>query len=548
MGEGLIRFYHTKIKQEWKKAFASAFLIGLLIHIYKFTNTLPGHDSLYNVYSSQNMAKLGRWFLSAACGFSSYFDLPWVIGLIALFWIGITAVLVADLFRMKNPVLIVLTGGFLAAFPAVTQTFYFGFTADGYMMAMALAAFAVRCSMIGEKRKSCLSAAFFSIVFCCGIYQAYLSFALVLSLCYFMAELLENRYPWKEYLLWIRNQILIYGAGVAAYYVIWKLLLSVQGIRPSPYLGIAAVGHVSPATFVQAVLETAKAFFSVFAVWNFMQRGLTVYTLLNMMFLLLFGVTVVTSMIKSRLFAGKGRCALFLLSAAAIPFAAFIWFFASPGTQYSTRMEQSICLLYILTAVLLERWVKPGLSSMAALFLAVIIVHNGITANLFYQYVHRCYERSYGIGVEIAFRIHLLDHGEITSVMVVGETDWFNKEEYEGAAGLRELGLLKYVHRDLFSAGNTYSTLFLSEIVGLELSYYRERPEEEIPPVDFSSQPQWPVPDDWEWKFPMTDFETYKRLAGSEQVREMGCWPAADAVQVVDHVAVVKLSETGKEE
>ena len=548
MGEGLIRFYHTKIKKEWKTAFAAAFLSGLLIHIYKFTNTLPGHDSLFNVYSSQNMVKLGRWFLSIACGFSSYFDLPWAIGLLSLFWIGVTAAAVADVFRMENPVLLTLTGGLLAAFPAVAQTFYFGFTADGYMMAMALAAFAVRFSRIGEKRKSRLSAAFLCIVFCCGIYQAYLSFALVLALCSFMAELLENRYEKKEYLLWVRNQVLLYGAGAAAYYVIWKLVLLFQGIRPSPYLGIASVGQMGSAAFFNAVSEMAKAFFSVFAVWNFFERGLTVYTVLNMLFLLLCMVTVVTAVVKSRLFARKMQCGLFLLCGAAIPFAAFIWFFASPGTQYSTRMEQSVCLLYILTAVLLDRWVKPRFSSLAALFFSVIILHNGITANLFYQYAHRCYERSYGIGVEIATRIHLLDHGDITSVMVVGQTDWFDKEEYEGASGLRELGLLKYVHRDLFSAGNTYSTLFLSEVVGLELSYYREHPEEKIPPVDFSSQPQWPVPDSWEWKFPMADFETYERLAGSGQVKEMGCWPASDAVQVIDHVAVVKLSETGKEE
>ncbi len=543
MGEGLIRFYHTKIKREWKMAFAVAFFCGLLIHIYKFTNTLPGHDSLFNVYSSQNMAKSGRWFLAIACGFSSYFDLPWINGLFSLFWIAVTAVLIVDLFRMENPVLIFLTGGFLASFPAVTQTFYFEFTADGYMMAMALAALGVRCSVIGEGRKSRLFLAFVSIVLCCGIYQAYLSFALVLALCYFMTELLENRRTAKEYLHWARNQILLYGFAMAAYYVIWKLAMLVQGIQPAPYLGVAAVGRITLGTLLNAAREMVRAFASVFAVWNFMEKGLTVYTVLNMLFLLLCVGTLITAMVKSRLFCRRLQCGLFLLSAVAIPFAALIWLFASPGVQYTTRMEQSVCLLYILTAFLLERWVKPAYSSLAALFLSVIILHNGITANLFYQYVHRCYERSYAIGVEIATRIHLLDQGDITSVMVVGKTDWFDREEYESASGLRELGLLKEVHRDLFSAGNTYSTLFLSEIVGLELSYYVEHPEEEVPPVDFSSQPQWPVPDSWEWRFPVADLETYQRLIESAQVKEMGSWPAADAVQVVDHVAVVKLSE-----
>ena len=71
MGNKWFACYQSKVKKEWKTAFKATFLIGLLIHAYKFVNTLPSHDSLYNVYSSQNMAKLGRCFLSVACGFSS---------------------------------------------------------------------------------------------------------------------------------------------------------------------------------------------------------------------------------------------------------------------------------------------------------------------------------------------------------------------------------------------------------------------------------------------------------------------------------------------
>ena len=76
MGTELLTFYREKIKNTWKIAFYSAFFIGLLVHIYKFTNLLPNHDSLYNFYSSQNMVASGRWFLSIACSLGSYFDLP----------------------------------------------------------------------------------------------------------------------------------------------------------------------------------------------------------------------------------------------------------------------------------------------------------------------------------------------------------------------------------------------------------------------------------------------------------------------------------------
>ena len=76
MGEGVLKYYKTKIRKEYKIAFYSTLIVALLVHIYKFTNTLPNHDSLYNYYSTQNIIGSGRWALSLACGISSYWDLP----------------------------------------------------------------------------------------------------------------------------------------------------------------------------------------------------------------------------------------------------------------------------------------------------------------------------------------------------------------------------------------------------------------------------------------------------------------------------------------
>lgn len=55
MGESFITLYREKVKRSWKTAFYGTFLACLLIHIYKFTNTLPNHDSFYSVYFDQDM-------------------------------------------------------------------------------------------------------------------------------------------------------------------------------------------------------------------------------------------------------------------------------------------------------------------------------------------------------------------------------------------------------------------------------------------------------------------------------------------------------------
>ncbi len=540
MGEGFVEFYQTRIKKSWKLAFVSAFVVGLLVHMYKFTNTLLGHDSLFNIYGTQNVVRSGRWFLAVACSLSSFFDLPWVNGVLSLIWIGVAAAVVIDIFRIENPVLILLTGGLLVTFPAVTQTFYFEYTADGYMLAMVLAALTVRFSMIGERRKSRLFLSFCCITLTCGIYQAYVSFALVLSLGYFMTELLENRYEKKLYTLWIRNQILIYGLGMAAYYVIWQIAMVCQGnLQPNQYMGIDTIGQIGPGFLWDAVKQTMTSFVSVFMVWNFLRRGLTMYTVLNILFLMAAAYIVVTAVRKSRLYTRKGQMLLFLLCMAAIPFAVFIWFFASQGIQYVVRMEQSVCLLYILCGVLANRWLKPGKSDTAALLLAVIIFNNGVTANMMYQYMHRCYEESYATGVEIATHIHLLDDGTQKEIVIVGLTSWFSEEEYESGGGLKELALLKSIYNNLFSAGSC-PALFLSEVVGLELSYYRVNPEMEVPPVDVGSN-NWPVSGGWTWRFPLADEAVKAKLIDTKQVADMPVWPAADSIQVIDDLIVIKL-------
>lgn len=540
MGTAFITFYRTRIRPDWKFTFISTFVTGLLVHMYKFTNTLLSNDSLFNQYSSQHMVQSGRWFLSFACGISSRFDLPWVIGLISLVWISITAVILVDLFRVENRAVMLLTGGLLVTFPAVTQTFYYEFTADGYMLAMVLAALTVRFSTVGETRRTSLFLSFACIILTCGIYQAYVCFALVLSLCYFMAELLENRYTQKEYVMWVRRQILIYGLGMAVYYGIWHLLLRVGGTGPSLYLGMETIGQFSLSTIAHAVVQTITAFISAFMVWNFLEYGLTFYIILNILFLLTAAGIIITAIVKSRLLSRKCHTLLFFLCAIFLPFAAFIWYFASPGVQYSTRMEQSICLFYILAAVLAARWITPKKSDLIALLLGLIIFNNAITANMVYFYMHRCYEKSYATAVEIASHIHLLDDGTLESVMVVGVTDWFSEEEYRSGSGLRDLNLLKAIHKNLFSSSGACAARFLSDIIDLELSYY-QNPEHELPSV--AIDPNWPVPGDWEWNFPLADDNIKKAMIYTDEIANMDCWPAAGSIKVIDHIAVIKLSD-----
>ena len=307
MGKEIVEFYNSKVKKEYKVAFISSFIISMMIHLYKFTNTLPNHDSVYNYYSDQNVLGSGRWALSWACGISSYYDLPWINGLMSCLFLALTVVVIVALLKIKNPVLIALTGGLLAASPATTETLFFLFTADGYMIAMFLSALAVYLSRIDENRTLCNVGAAVCICISCGIYQAYVSFALILAVCYFINVLLQNSYEKKECLKWVLRQAIIYITALASYYVIWKLCMHFSGTVTNDYQGISEVGKISVGLLVNGLISSIKTTILYFLQWDVLERGFTLYSILSIIFVITFAIGIVVAFIKSKLIGNRQR-------------------------------------------------------------------------------------------------------------------------------------------------------------------------------------------------------------------------------------------------
>ncbi|MCD7950927.1 MAG: glucosyltransferase domain-containing protein [Erysipelotrichaceae bacterium] len=538
MGTGLLMIYKEKTKKEWKIAFLATVIIGFLVHTYMFTNSLLNHDALYNLYSDQNMVGSGRWFLSIACGLSSYFSLPWVIGVISILFISLTSVVVVDIFNVKNPIVITIISGLLVTFPAITETFFFEFTADGYMVAMFLAALSVRFSIINSKKKGvCFSIIF--ICLSCAIYQAYVSFALMLAISYFIVEVLENRHSLKTYLCWIRNQCIIYIAGMIIYYIIWKICLSVQSYEAASYMGMDSLG-ISIHSILLAVYQSIRTIIFFFIEYNFIEHGLTVYTTLNLIFLITLALIAIFAIMKSKLYQRKMDLLLCALATIITPFVICIWYFASSDVTYSAREEQSICLIFILAAVLAERWLTPKWSSAVGIILAAIIINNSVTANVFYYYMNRCNQKTYATAIEISTRVHELDDGTITSIVIIGGLDTWSDEDYLDSSVLGSLGVLKSVDENLLTSQN-YVALYLKNIIDFELAYYVENSDVEMPTR--GKKGTEPVSNGWTLDFPLLSDEEKIALLETEEYQSMSCYPSSNSIVRIGDSIIIKLSE-----
>ncbi|MEE0800515.1 MAG: glucosyltransferase domain-containing protein [Gemmiger sp.] len=519
MGEEMLCFYRNRLQKEYKIAFLATFILAMLIHLYKFTNTLPNHDSVYNYYSDQNILDLGRWALSWACGISSYWDLPWIIGLLSCVFIALTVVVVVALFQLKNPILIGLIGALLAASPATTETFFFLFTADGYMIAMFLAALGVYFSRIGEKRKSRWLLSGACICVSCGIYQAYVSFALVLAVCYFIDALFQNNHSKQDALKWILRQVIIYSVSLAVYYGIWRLCMQLSGTVTKDYQGISEVGKISAGLLISGLVNSVKTTILYFLQWDVLAYGFTLYSVLSILFLLVLVVGLLISYLKSKVWQRKWAVALLVLCLIAIiPFSC-IWHFASDSVGYRPMMLQSLTLLFVLTAVLYERWAKQAVKNVVCLFLILIVFNNALMANISYFYMNLSYERTYADGVEMMSEIHdLQDEYEIDNIAVVGnrlaEVQWpISDPETSNVGPSGKIHMLSTLIETNLFIDAEHTIPFLKATFGMDLE-------------------------------PVTTARLTE-LSESADVQAMGCWPEKDSIAVMDGTLVIKLANTG---
>lgn len=515
MGEGLITFYRERVKRSWKIAFAATMLIGLLTHIYKFTNTLLNHDSMYNFYSDQNVVKSGRWFLSIACGLSSYFDLPWVNGLLSLFFIALTVVVIIAIFQIDNPIAVVLVSGVVVTFPAITSTFQYEFTADGYMVAMFLSALAVYFSTFEKVKWYHTVFSIVALCLSCGIYQAYVSFAFLMMAVYLTDQLLKGERTNKQVWGFLGKQLVIFAVAMIAYYGIWKACLLVQGVEATSYQGIDKIGEgiFSFGAIKENVLRSLKTIFDFFEL-NVFWHGITAYSVLNWMCFGALGLGLILAFIKrAKKKDGMLQIALsFVALALCIP-AACMWYFVSQEVGYHNLMLQSLCVVYLFVILLYEKHLKIKPANVVASLMALIIFNNLLIANISYFYMQKTYETSYATATEIVHCIHdKEDELEFESIAIVGGLkipgdDWRRRE-------LAMVYTMSELSRNLiFDSFHTKS--FLLNVLSEEYTYAED--------------------------------DVVEVLEEKEEVRSMPCWPSRECMALVDNVLVIKLGEIASE-
>ncbi len=419
----------NKIKSEWKVAFLTTFCLGILIHMPMLLSDIPNHDGLASMYFDQNMITSGRWFLTIACGFSSYYTLPWLIGVISIFFLSLTSVALVEYLEIHKKGIVVIISALLISFPALASNFAYVFTMDGYMLALLLAVLSV---VITKKYSLGFIGGGICLAFSLGTYQAYLSFAVILSIYGILMICMENQEEItiaskiKASLKYLYMGIL----GLLLYWGILNILLKIQGKVLSDYQGINNMGTVEKA----GLLDTIKKIYGDFIAFSVKGNVLfqNIFSKIAILLLLLFTIITLFTLCKNRKWWKQiWFYIIIMLLVIGLPIATNVILIISPNVEYHLLMRFQWILYPILLIAFVSRYSidRQGIMAWGILIsTSVLVLHYAVVDNIAYSNLHKKYEKTY------AYCIRLLDRMEqtpgyyqgipIAMIGVVGEDEF----------------------------------------------------------------------------------------------------------------------------
>jgi len=513
--EKFFKKINTYILPQWKVCFFAAIFVGIMAHLYKITNWLPNWDSLVFRYDSQNMLSLGRWFLPVVCSFSSFYDLPFLNGIIAILFHALSSVCICAIFNIKNKITSFLIGAVIVSFPTVTSVMMYNYVADGYSIAFFLSCLAA-FYMTKSKPKYIISSILIALSL--GIYQAYITVTIMLVLLKLIDEIIYHKLSFNTIFKKSARMLLTGFLGVITYSVILKLILHIFSLELTDYQGInssASLSGIDIMASLYIIKETfIRCFFDI-------SRGINVYVVLNL-FALVFTLShYLKYIVVNKIYKNPFNIFTIVILTVLLLFGAGALAFVNAFIDYHNLMLMGYSVFYLFFLILYERgqdinkkhtFIKCWLVLITA---ALIIANQVVISNVSYHKAQLAYEKSYGVLIRIADRIEQTPKANNCDKILV-------------------IGSLENSH--------DYSVNLTPDITGITDGYIIRADDETVGQSVLCSA----LNDYCEKNYKFVRSKEKKKLTQREDVKSMNNFPLNDCIKVIDDTIVIKLGTEGE--
>lgn len=493
---------YRKIPPKDKKVFAVTFIVTFLAHAYRLVTYIPNHDSFYFFYHADDNILSGRWTLKYAAGISSYFDTQYLCGLLSVLYISLTVVVVTKMMDIKNSLLCYLTGMVIGLYPSVVCEFTYMFMADAVFLAMLWSAIAAWAMTSDNWKRRLGGSVLLGIAM--GVYQAYLSFTLVLLLIWLVKKLLiEESAKIGRPVLNMMYSGLLGGAVYAG-----GLLYRLHGRKLTDYQGMNEVGSLySIGWYLSKVKECYTEILNLIIKDDTYANNVMSRIVLWFWFFILAMVCVrCVLLVKNKKYINVLLNWLFL---AAIPLAVYCMKFLTDNVWYHRLMVQSAALLWVFAIVLLDSMAEGRVNRIVREVLVFFLLLNTgnyiVGANISYFGFYNGYEKTYAVFTRVVDRIEQLpDYGSAEYLYIGGTIEG----EYQDASFAEPLRNMTGVRTGIIPYSNTIYVCMINQHIG---GIYRQAEQEAV--------------------------------TSTKEYQEMPVWPAAGSVRMIGNVIAVKLGE-----
>lgn len=481
---------------QMRSVFLTTFCIGLLCHLFLLANTMTNHDNLVQLINTMDLASSGRWFQKTAAAISTDFSMPWVNGLLTIFYTSITTVLLADLFQIKGKIFAFLLGAQMVTYPSVGVLMPYMGSHDAYALAALLMVIALRILI---RHKWGIIPAIVLCVLSLGIYQGYFGFVAALCLGFLIYHgITQPTFEWKALFRMALRMLLFLGASMAIYLIITKVVF---GDQLTTYYGINEMGSLSLRELPGLIANAYGSFFGYYFADPFMYRMPWTVPFLWMTGLLLVAF-ILTGIFKTK--SSSFKKGLLVLFVVLFPLAVNLIYLMSGNEPVGLRMLYGYMAVPVLLLALLERivhrqpltWKQPlvlALTTCIVLTLSISVYNSFITTNRAYFKLALDYENIHAYTNRVAMRIEEVpEYHRRRKIVFVGDPVIATEfTEQLNAPDLDEFGLPRYLSR-------TYSFyLFPSHFLGMNnaIHYYQENEENQTVQNIVKGMPIYPHPE-----------------------------------------------------
>lgn len=249
----------NRVPKYIRLTFFSAIVLGLVAHLYMFTNKLPNHDDLNGLFGLNYGTDFGRWFAPFVMKIDGNLSMPWLIGSLSVLCLAGTACFAVSLLRIRYPAGCILAAAIITMFPPVTATFTYMFLAGAYFFGVLLAA-AGAWVTVNWRKGFLLGIPMIALAM--GLYQTYFSVAAVLMVGALLFETLDGQETFTTLLLRGMKLAGTLAAGLGVY--IGMVYITTRNVKLVDYQGISSMGKISLAEIPYRLIRCFGTYFTFF--------------------------------------------------------------------------------------------------------------------------------------------------------------------------------------------------------------------------------------------------------------------------------------------